>query len=131
MVNGFAVNRHGLAAGVVRLEVAGEVDMLVSAELTAAQLRAIEDPFVAGVVVDLDQVTFLDSTGIGALVAGMRAAHRRGIPFTVSNPNRMVRSVLELTGVLGPLSGSDRAPAASTAAEDTAGGAGPMTGSSG
>jgi anti-anti-sigma factor len=103
----FVMGRHGLAAGVVRLELAGEVDMLVSAELTSMQLREIEDPVVAGLVVDLHQVTFLDSTGIAALVSGMRAAQRRGIPFTVTNPQRMVRSVLEVTGVLGALTGSD------------------------
>jgi len=123
-VDGFLVDRQGLAAGVVRLELAGEVDMMVSAELTSAQLREIRDPVVAGLVVDLNQVTFLDSTGIAALVTGMRAARERGIPFTVTNPHRMVRTVLEVTGLLGPLTGSDLTASDSTVVEETSGGAG-------
>jgi len=75
VVDGFAVNRHGLDAGVVRLEVAGEVDMSVSTRLTSMQLREIEDPVVTGLVVDLNRVTFLDSTGVASLVAAMRAAN--------------------------------------------------------
>jgi anti-sigma B factor antagonist len=104
-VDTFTVHRHDLAEGVVRLELTGEVDMSVAAELAAAQLREIGDPAVAGLVVDLHRVTFLGSTGIAALVAGLRAARERGIPFTVTNPQSLVRTVLEVTGVLGPLTG--------------------------
>lgn len=122
MVDRLMMSRHGLPAGIVRLEVVGEVDMLVAAELTAVQLREIEDPVVAGVVVDLHQVRFLDSTGVAALVAGMRAAGKRGIPFTITNAHRMVRSVLELTGVLDALTGCDGAPSRSTAVGEASGG---------
>ena len=116
----FAVNRHEAAAGAVRLE----VDMTVSAQLTAAQLREIEDAVVAGLVVDLHGVSFLDSTGIAALVAGMRAARQRRVPFTVINPQHQVRMVLEVTGLLGALSGDDGAPWGGTGTENTSGTAG-------
>jgi anti-anti-sigma factor len=108
-VDRFAVARHELPAGVVGLELVGEVDLAVSHELTTAVLREIATPGVGGLVVDLRQVTFLDSTGISALVAGMRAAGHRGIPSTVSNAHGMVRSVLDVTGVQGPLTDPDQA----------------------
>lgn len=114
-MDGFAVNRHELPAGVVRLELVGEVDMAVAAEVAAAQTREIDTPGVTGLVVDLQRVTFLDSTGIAALVTGMRAARGGGIAFTVTNPHRMVRTVLEVTGVLGPLNGDQAAGAANSA----------------
>lgn len=120
----FAVNRHDVAAGVVRLEVVGEVDMAVSAQLTAAQLREIEDPVVAGLEVDLHGVSFLDSTGIAALVAGLRAARQRRVPFTVVNPRDQVRTVLEVTGLLGALTGFDAVPAGGTTVGDTPGAVG-------
>jgi hypothetical protein len=55
------------------------------------------------VVIDLARVTFLDCAGIGTLVAGRNAAARRGCGYTVVNPQRKMRRVLELTGVLTAL----------------------------
>jgi anti-anti-sigma factor len=40
----------------------------------------------ARVVVDLTHVTFIDSTGIAALLGGHRAAQAPGVPFTTSPP---------------------------------------------
>jgi anti-sigma B factor antagonist len=108
-MDGFGVSRHELAGGVVRLAVAGELDLAVSEELATAQLREIETAGVTGLLIDLQQVTFLDSTGVSALVAGLSEARRRGIAFTVANAHDIVRAVLEVTGVLGPLTDPDQA----------------------
>jgi anti-anti-sigma factor len=107
-MNTFGVRRRELSAGMIHLELAGEIDLGVSGDLTAAQLREIESPGVAGLIVDLQQVTFLDSTGIAALVAGYRAARQRGIGFVVTNPHHHVKAVLQVTGVLGPLTDSNQ-----------------------
>lgn len=61
-------------------------------------------------IVDLRRVSFLDSSGISALVAGYRAAHQRGIGYLLTNPRNMVWSVLQVTGVLGTLTGTAQAP---------------------
>jgi hypothetical protein len=67
--------------------------------------------------VDLARVTFLDCAGIGALVAGRNTAAGRGCGYTVVNPQRQVRRVLELTGVLTALTGPPQpAPVAVRAA---------------
>jgi anti-anti-sigma factor len=91
--------------GVVCLAVAGEVDLDTAGVLTAAIDEALATVTGFALVVDLDQVTFLDSTGIAALVAGRHAAVERGWTLQVVNPRGMVRRVLEITGVLPSLAG--------------------------
>jgi anti-anti-sigma factor len=90
-MNTFSARRRELPAGVIHLELSGEIDLGVSGDLTAAQLREIATPGVTGLIVDLQQVTFLDSTGIAALVAGYRAARHRGLGFLVTNPHHHVK----------------------------------------
>ncbi|MDG6106706.1 STAS domain-containing protein [Dactylosporangium aurantiacum] len=88
----------------VVISVAGDVDLSTAAELEGALATAVGDA-ASGVVVDLAGVTFIDSAGINALLKGKRLADERGQRFSVANPAGVVRDVLELTGVLGHLSG--------------------------
>src|SRR5256885_8924798 len=56
---------------VVVLHVAGEVDVFTAPQLREALVGAIEEGS-RDVVVDLQGVDFLDSTGLGVLVAGLK-----------------------------------------------------------
>jgi stage II sporulation protein AA (anti-sigma F factor antagonist) len=86
----------------VRLMLAGEVD-LSSVGVLVEALAAVP-PAARGVVVDLGELTLLDSTGIAALVAGHRTASAIGQTFTVVNARDVVRRALEVTGVFDFLS---------------------------
>ncbi|WP_454050549.1 STAS domain-containing protein [Cellulomonas sp. Marseille-Q8402] len=70
----------------------------------AAKLRAALSDLVgagsARVVVDLEATTFLDSTGLGALVFGLRAARTAGGDLTIARPSGQVLNVLELTTMI-------------------------------
>src|ERR1700722_9179806 len=50
-------------------------------------------------VIDLDEVTFVDAVGISALVGAIRRVRAAGGTARVSNINPRVRWVLELVGV--------------------------------
>jgi anti-sigma B factor antagonist len=86
--------------GVVRVRISGEVDMEVRGEVREAIEGAINAPGTARILVDIDQVTFLDSSGIASLVAGQHAAKRAGLRYGVVNPRGGVRRVLEIACVL-------------------------------
>jgi anti-sigma B factor antagonist len=90
--------------GVV-LTMRGEMDMTRVPAFEAALDEALaHDP--ADVKVDMTQLTFIDSRGIGALVMAWRRTRAAGIPFTLAGtPPANVRRVLELTGI-GDLLGS-------------------------
>ncbi len=57
-------------------------------------------------VVDLSQVTFLDSTGIRELIIAEQALKRRGGRLVVCGAHGVVRRCLEVTGVLERFGGA-------------------------
>jgi anti-sigma B factor antagonist len=103
----FTVTKHSAGDGVARLAVAGEVDLSVSGALRNLISNAITTDWIRELVVDLDQLTFLDSTGIAALVAGHKLAIEHGVAYRVANPRDRVRQVLEIAGVVKQLTGDD------------------------
>lgn len=99
----FSLDQGPVDDGVLRLAVSGEVDLANSEVLADAIRTAIKTWSVAEVVVDLDRVTFLDSTGISVLVAGYNLAADYGVAYFVVNPHDLVRRALHITGVLNTL----------------------------
>ncbi|MFR9805444.1 anti-sigma factor antagonist [Pseudonocardia sp. RS010] len=80
--------------------VSGEVDMYTAPRLEAAVGRALADPAVGPIVVDLTNVEFLDQAGLAALVDAHRAAERQDDPLrVVVDHNRPVIRPLEITGL--------------------------------
>lgn len=48
-------------------------------------------------VVDMADVTFVDSSGLGALIAGLKAARVQGGDLRIARPADQMRVILELT----------------------------------
>jgi anti-anti-sigma factor len=71
--------------------------------MSAASLRTqLSDLIAAGhtkVVVDLSNADAIDSSGIGALIASLKAARAAGGDLRISAPNEQVKSVLRLTNL--------------------------------
>ena len=51
------------------------------------------------VVLDLGEVTFVDSTGLSALMDAHFEAERAGCAFSIRRPSKAVRRVVALAGV--------------------------------
>lgn len=83
-----------LRDGVVVMRLAGEVDMS-SADLMAKQFETLTSGNKRTVILDASQVTFMDSTGLHALVEGKRVLHEAGTQILLV-PSSQVRRVLEL-----------------------------------
>jgi anti-anti-sigma factor len=70
----------------------GDLDM-DTVDLLSTKLEEIEGP----IVLDLEGVTFLDSTGLQSLVRAREAAEQRGQELILRHPSMAVQRVLELT----------------------------------
>ena len=80
----------------VRVGLAGELEVSTIAALE----RQVRELYAAGfeqVVIDLRNVTFLDSTGLRVLLALRNDAKRGGHRLALANPRRDVARVFELT----------------------------------
>ena len=86
---------------VARVAVVGEVDLATAHLLRDRLLSVLREQAPAVLDVDLAGVTFLDCTGISALVAVRNAAVHAGGQMPVSNPQPIVRRVVDVTGLLG------------------------------
>ena len=90
---------------VVRVTAAGEVDS-TSAPVLREQIDAVIDNGAPEFVVDLVQVTFLDSAGLCVLAAAHRRAGDRGIRMRVLASSRAVIRPLQSTGLWSLLGAS-------------------------
>jgi anti-sigma B factor antagonist len=80
--------------GATIVAVAGEIDLATAPELRTALLAAEGD-----VTVDLAGVSFMDSSGLGALVAAQKHTVGSGHRFVVRNETELVERTMKLTGV--------------------------------
>ena len=90
--------------GDVTLAARGVIDLATAKQLEGSIAAAIADDAARSVVVDLTEVTFLDSVGISALLKGRRWADEHGRRYRVTGAAGLVRDVLDLTGVWTHLS---------------------------
>lgn len=96
----FAVSNAATESGDTSSVVAvtGEVDVSNAARLREALDARLAD-HVAELVVDLSEVSYIDSTGIGVLVGTAHRAEEQGARFEVARPQKNVARVLGLLGV--------------------------------
>ncbi|WP_435741703.1 STAS domain-containing protein [Nocardioides sp. SYSU DS0663] len=94
----------------LRVVVTGELDVLSAAGLRGEVSRRAREGF-SSVVLDLEGVTFLDCTGLAALLACEEEVSSSGGTFAVGPSSVAVRRVVELTGVAGRLAGAVPGPA--------------------
>jgi anti-anti-sigma factor len=87
------------AAGDVVLTVSGSVDLASQGALLAKGQELLARGDLTAIALDLGDVTFLDSTGIGALVELSRDAEDQDVAFAIRNPSPRVTRVLEVTGL--------------------------------
>lgn len=90
---------HTDNAGRTVVAVAGEVDMLTSPRLRSVVL----DQLTTGaelVVLSLDGITFLGTSGLAVLVEMRDAAHAAGVPLRLACSARRVLRPLAIAGLL-------------------------------
>ncbi|MCO1574562.1 STAS domain-containing protein [Crossiella sp. SN42] len=87
-------------AGTVVISVVGDVDTDTAPALQAAAASAIDDTTGEDCVLDLTEVSFLNSAGLTALVEATAHAEARREPLRiVVDSNRPVIRPIELTGL--------------------------------
>jgi len=103
--------------GTARVTVLGEIDLSNSDVLRAGLLSVLSALYPRHIEVDLAGVTFMDCSGLTALIVAGNVAARTGCRLRITNPQPIVRRILDLTGLLGALTaGFDQASPATAAA---------------
>ncbi len=78
--------------------VSGEVDLATSPELDSAIIAAL-DSGASALAIDLSSVTFMDSSGLGVIVRGLKRCREAGIELDLVITNERVLKVFGITGL--------------------------------
>jgi anti-sigma B factor antagonist len=84
---------------ILRVSLAGELDIAVEQELVARVREAIAETDARSVVLDVATVSFIDSSGLRALLMCRDAAQARGLALVLAVPDGPVRRLLDVAGV--------------------------------
>ncbi|MCB1145638.1 MAG: STAS domain-containing protein [Leptospiraceae bacterium] len=82
----------------VVLQVEGDVDLYNVGELKSAIFKKVEDE-VESLIIDMSGVPYMDSSGVGALVAGQKRMRSNGGKFAILNVQQDVLSILQLASL--------------------------------
>jgi len=96
------INSRELEGGIVFLELKGSMDAAVQNELLDAFNNAIRQA-EKGIIVSLDGVDFMDSSGIGVLMRAWGEAENNGLKFAVVLRQPRLRKLLDTLGLLETL----------------------------
>ncbi|MFL6206955.1 MAG: STAS domain-containing protein [Acidimicrobiales bacterium] len=100
MPSRYGLEVGGSATGETRLRVSGEVDLVSAPPLLDSILCAgIAAPDGQRIIVDLGDVSFIDSSGLAALVDANRRLADRGQQLVVANPGSGVWRIFTLAGI--------------------------------
>jgi anti-sigma B factor antagonist len=81
-------------------DISGDIDLATSPELRKALLRELRDLKIPRVVLNLERVRYIDSSGVASLVEALRASRDVGSRLVLFGVNRTIREVLQLSKLL-------------------------------
>jgi anti-sigma B factor antagonist len=104
--------------GVVVCTVVGELDVATAPKLRQELVRAVSESVgPPRIVVDLAGVDFLDSTGLGVLLGGLKRVRAKDGALALARAESQVRKVFEVTRVIEILPIHDELDAAIAAVQ--------------
>lgn len=85
---------------VLYINLSGEMDECSAQEARGRCDKLIEDNLGAKkIIINLSDVAFMDSTGIGFLIGRYKKASRLSIPLYIDKPNFAADKILNLSGI--------------------------------
>lgn len=94
----FAVSAQPSSNGIAVVNVQGEVDVYTAPKLKE-EIHNRLDSGENKVVVDLTNVAYMDSSGLGVLIGALKRAREEGGDLMVASPNPRISRILDVTGL--------------------------------
>lgn len=92
--------KQALAGTTLYIKLIGEMDEYSAQSVRTRCDQLIENnPGAKKIVINLSEVAFMDSTGIGFLIGRYKKAARAGVPMYVEAPNLAADKILNLSGI--------------------------------
>ena len=85
------------ADGAAVITLTGEVDVANARGITMRVDAALTETKPTSIILHMSDVTFLDSTGLGAMISARAACTANDIELIVREPSMAVRKILQIT----------------------------------
>ena len=96
-----SIRTSTLAGGAVEVSPSGEIDVENAYAIKDAVAEQLTDGGPGLIELNMQDVTFIDSVGISALVSAFQLAGVSGVKLAVTRPSRFAHRQLWVTGLLG------------------------------
>lgn len=83
----------------VTVVIAGELDHCAAPQIRQMLDDLLQDPMLLHLTLDLENLTFMDSSGIGVLLGRLRILQSRGGTMSVRNMQPQVEKLFRLSGM--------------------------------
>ncbi len=90
---------HHKKAGDLYVKIFGELDEHSSNYVRAALDDLIETADIKRLYIDMSELTFMDSTGVGVLIGRYKKLKPKGVPIFLKSPTSAVDKVLGISGI--------------------------------
>jgi stage II sporulation protein AA (anti-sigma F factor antagonist) len=77
----------------------GELDHHHATEVRESLDRSLEDPSIRHLILNLEHLHFMDSSGIGVFMGRYKTIHKRGGQVCITNTNSQLARILEMSGL--------------------------------
>lgn len=84
----------------IQLRISGELDLAAALTFRHA-LEAVVHRVDKALILDVGQLRYIDSTGIGIVVSALKIRDELNAPFKVSNIPAGIKRLFDLTGISG------------------------------
>ena len=115
-----SITTSTLASGAVEVSPRGEIDVENAYSIRDAVAAQLADDRPERIELNMQNVTFIDSVGISALVGAHQLAGISGVKLVVTRPSRFAHRQLWVTGLLGLFGNPDPCPECTDPAEQPA-----------
>ena len=93
--------KHRIYNNVLYLVLCGELDENSSHFVKQTIDELFEQNKFKEVIIDLSELEFMDSTGVGVLIGRYKKMKERNIPIYICNPSKHAEKIFNMTGLYG------------------------------
>ncbi len=92
------INSH-MFQDTLYLSIQGELDEHSASYARENMDRLLEEGFFKQVIIDLSELEFMDSTGIGVMIGRYKKMKEKNIPIFISNPSTHADKIFKMTAM--------------------------------
>ena len=93
--------KHRIYNKTLYLVLNGELDENSSHFAKSTLDNLLDESGFKEVIIDLSELEFMDSTGVGVLIGRYKKMKERGIPIFICNPSKHAEKIFDMTGLYG------------------------------